>query len=434
MHEVFHLTTCSRRTFLQHTVFGTAGACSIATLSCSGGQKSLADRYREAATGLLQTIITAEAAAIRDASNLIARSLVSKNRWFLSAETNGPKPFLPNRYPGLPVMYFYLGSRQMAHTLRKGDTVLTVATGIIPAVGRNRGASVIGITTPSVADEYDPSLYKKPTMMSDLATVLIRSHLPAWDGLVQPGGIKAGMLPGSGIALQTILTALAGESYHRSGGLNRTDETSPRVAEAFFGRVGDRITASAQQSGLMAKTGELVTEGIRAGGRLYVYDPREILTRDITFGAGVPLMIASVTADSIRQGLLTENDTLVMGLTAPLSSGDYSVLSSAIEKTERVLLLHSPEVTGASDIVNRAVTFDNLSPEPDGVLSFDNGARRFLSTAGIMNTLLFWSLVAEVTENLVQEGETPAFLMNNHLAASDDYNQKARSLYKQRGW
>ncbi len=424
----------NRRSFLKLTALATTGAYVTAGISCSEQHGSLADTYCESAAKILQTIIKSEAATIRDASNFIADSLVSKNRWFLSAETNGPRPFLPNRYPGLPAMYYYLVSREMAYTVRKGDTIVTVTTGNIPAAGRNHGAAVAGITTPSVADEYDPAMFTNPVRMGDLSTVLIKSHLPVWDGLVEISGANGAMFPGSGIVLQAILTAVAGESYHRSGGFHRTDETPPDIAGAFFRHAIKRILSTSQQKELIVETGNIASERIKSGGRLYVYDPKDIITRDIIFGAGIPLMIAPSPAELIKKGLLSEKDTLVMCLTSQLSSGDYTVLSSAIEKTSHIILLHSPSMTGSSDILQKTVSLDNLSPESKGILSFDNGARSFLSTAGIMNTLLFWSLIAEISDHLIQDGEPPSFLMNSNLTGSSQHNDEARALHKKRGW
>ncbi len=431
----FFLGSYTRRSFLKHSAIGTIGSIAAMGFSCSGQGNNLADAYRASAANLLQTIIKSETATIRDASNHIAESLIAKNRWFLSAENNGPRPFLPDRYPGFPPhMYFYLASRAMAFTVREGDTIVAMTAGNIPAAGRKHGASVVGISTPALADEYDPALFTKPVKINDLATILIRSHLPVWDGLVEIPGQTGAVFPGSGIALQTLFSALTGESYYRSGGTNRTDTKPPNIAVSFFRHVIRRIQSFSEQRELLAETANTLAESIKAGGRLYVYDPRDIITRDITFGAGIPLMIAPTSADLIKKGLLSKHDTLVLSLSSKLSSGEYSVLSSAMEKSGRIILLHSPRLTDSPDIVKKAVSLDNFSPEADGIISFDNGARKFLSTAGIINTLLFWSLAAEVTDRFVQEGKPPSFLMNSNLTGSDRHNTEARALHKKQGW
>ena len=81
-----------------------------------------------------------------------------------------------------------------------------------------------------------------------------------------------------------------------------------------------------------------------------------------------------------------------------------------------------------------SIGLDNLSPEKDGIMTFDSGSKHFLHTGGIMNIMFLWMLIGEISDMLATRGEPPQYLMGGHLSGSEQYNLKARLLAEKRGF
>ena len=89
---------------------------------------------------------------------------------------------------------------------------------------------------------------------------------------------------------------------------------------------------------------------------------------------------------------------------------------------------------GENPLYRKTIWLDNFSPEDDGVLTFDSGKRKYLHTGGIINSILLWMLIGEATDYLIKSDKTPYYLMGTHLAESESYNIRIRTLAEKRGF
>lgn len=427
----------SRRFFLNSAIASTLFSLLPLHLSCAKKTGSLCFLYLEAILENLKKIRTQEMSHILDGANLIARSIISRNRCFLFNSNSENTNYMGENSPGLPNIFIQLRSKAMAETIRKGDTLLTTFTGEIPEIAKKRGAFIIGITSPTVIDEYEPALqtyFASRQQMGKLADVLIHSHLPVWDGIIKLGEYQFGILPGSGIILPAIITAVAGESYRRSGGIGRTDNSPPQDAYAFIDIVLKRTEQLESHMDTVRDAGILAAEKISKGRKIWVYDKYRILNHQISTGAGVPVFINTISRKGITDGTFKSGDCLVLSAVESIKSDEFELITEARKITDMVVMLCPHSKVGENPLYKKMIWLDNFSPENDGVLTFDSGTRKYLHTGGILNSILLWMLIGETTGYLIKSDKIPYYLMGTHLADSESYNTRIRALAEKRGF
>jgi len=431
------LKAITRRFFLK-----SAAACTIFSvpslyLSCSKKPGSLCLLYLEAVVENIKKIRTQEMQHILDGANMIARSIISRNRCFLFIGNSDSANYMGKNSPGLPNIFIPLRSKTMAETVRKGDTLLTTSTGEIPETAKKCGAFIVGITSPTVIDEYEPALqtyFASKQQLGELADVLIHSHLPVWDGIIKLGEYPFGILPGSGIMLPVVINAVAGESYRRSGGIGRIDNSPPEDAHAFIEIVLERTEQLKNQRNAVRDAGIMAAEKIANGRKMWVYDKDTILNHQISTGAGVPVFVNTISGKGITDGTLKSGDCLILSSSVSIKSDEFELISEAHKITDIVVMLSPRGEVGENPIYRKTILFDNFSPEDDGVLTFDSGARKYFHTGGIINSILLWMLIGEATDYLIKSDKTPYYLMGTHLAESERYNSRIRMLAEKRGF
>ncbi len=153
---------------------------------------------------------------LRDIANLCAKAVLSRNLCFLATAQPGEPGYLSEDSPGLPRIFVYIRSREMADTIRSGDIVLADAPGEFVRVARVNGAKIAGICMPCVPDcanESQKKQYISREGYGDDVRPVMRALLPFGDGLVNIPEANFGILPGSGPVELALMTALAGEVY-----------------------------------------------------------------------------------------------------------------------------------------------------------------------------------------------------------------------------
>lgn len=374
---------------------------------------------------------------ILEGANLIASSIISRNRFFLFNGVSENINYISQDYPGLPKIFVQLRSKAMAETVRKGDTLLSTSPGEIPEIAKKYGAFIIGITSPIVIDEYDPGtqiLFASKQELRKLADVLIYSHLPVWDGLIKIGEYPFGILPGSGIILPLITSAVTGESYRRSGGIGLTDNSPPVDAYSFIDIVIKRTEQLKNHTAPIRDAGMQSAEKILNGAKIWVYDKYNIINQQISTGAGVPVLLNTISRKGITDGTLKSGDCLVLSIPFSIKSDEFEIITEVQKITDMVVILSPNSEVRVNPLFNKMIWFDNFSPENDGVLTFDGGLRNYLYTGDIINSIIFWMLIGEITNYLIKTDKTPCYLMGTHLAESENYNKRIRILAEKRGY
>lgn len=406
--------------------------------SCSLRTRTPGLEYAHRLHAVLDVIRAKEDASIRDAANLFASAVISRNLCFLAAADPQNPGYLSEDTPGLPRAFVYLRSREMAETLRPGDAVLATAPGELVGIARVHGARLVGMTSPAVSDDYTPEERQKLAavpVMGETMDLIIRTRLPVWDGLVNIPEYPFGILPGSGVVELAVVTALAGEVYRRSEGTVHREGARARDALEFLGTVMDRLKKLDRQRGALNEAVELVGKKVRNRGTLWVYDRQGALSRELARSAGIPLFARPITKEQITDGTLRAIDGLVFASLESNLPEDLHLIRMARGVTNAIVTICPRVEGGGYRIFNEAPAgLDNESPEKDGVRKFDRESRTYLHTGGILNGALFWMLLGEVTGRLIDAGNVPCCLMGSHLAGNVEYNAAARTTFQQRGY
>lgn len=409
-----------------------------APLSCSIGKQSPGMQYARALEKILKKIRSSEETSFRDAANLFAHAILARNLCFLITGDPEHPGYLSEDTPGLPRIFVYLRSREMTETVRSGDALLATLPGDLASLAKSHGARVVGLSSPMVLDDYSSEDRNRLTVereMTSLASILIKTHQPVWDGLVNLPEYPFGILPGSGPVELATVTALAGEVYRRSEKVLRVEKIGPRDALDFLDVVTKRLRKLREQREAFTIAKTLIGKKILNSGTLWVYDRRGALARELSRGGGAPLFARSITAEGITNGTLRAVDGLIFASLESNNPEDLHLIRMARGITSAITTICPREEGGGYRIYNEAPSgMDNLSPEKEGVRKFDNNSRTFLHTGGILNCTVFWMLLGDIVGHLIAAGQVPCCLMGEHLTGSEKYNTQAREKAKQRGF
>jgi len=407
---------------------------STAEISCGGERGSIGRDYLDSLLEILETIREKEAESIRDASNLFAGTLVSRNHCFLYTGYEFLAAYVKDPLSGLPGVFVPVASEAMAATAGESDALLTTHTGAVHETIRSRGTKVVGIVSPAVPGGFEHTSRAETgtAARGDITDMIIRSRLPARDGLVTVPEYPSGILPGSGPVLLTLMNAIAGETYERSGGIALTDAPSPGVAFTAIDTVVERIERIRRDYGTVAAAGETIAECILEGGRVWLYDSRGITAKELANGGGVPLFVRPVDERRIYEGGIAGRDVLIFSTLESNAPGDMNLMRHARNATENIVSICPHDGAGGYRIFRDAsIGVDNMSCEREGVLSFDYGTRRFIKAAQIMNSVLFWTMIGEAVGRLLRSGIIPSFLADPRLPGGGKHNAEAERRFEE---
>ncbi len=427
-----------RREFISRAAEITALPFIAAVNSCVPGKDTPGLRYLASLEKVFLRIKKEEQDELRDIANLCAKAVLSRNLCFLATAQPGEPGYLSEDSPGLPRIFVYIRSREMADTIRSGDIVLADAPGEFVRVARVNGAKIAGICMPCVPDcanESQKKQYISREGYGDDVRPVMRALLPFGDGLVNIPEANFGILPGSGPVELALMTALAGEVYRRSERSVRIEHLRPRDAIEYLGTVAHRTRMLGEQADAVRSAAETIAKKLINRGTLWVYDRRGGLAREIAGGAGVPAFLRVIGPRQITDGSLRPIDALIFASLESNQPEDLHLIRMARGVTNAIVTLCPREQGGGYRIYNEApASLDNKSPEKDGIRSFDNNTRTFLHTGGVLNGALFWALVGEVVGKIIAAGRVPGFFMARHLAGSVEYNDELRAKVEKGGW
>lgn len=259
----------SRRNFLMHLASLSSLSLTPFFLSCGFTGKSSGIRYLSSLQHVFTIIRDKEVTRIRDAANLFAHALIIRNRCFMAVSNPVYPGYFAEGSLGLPPVFVLIRSREMAGTLREGDALLTTIAGEIPRLAKKKRVMVVGLTSPSVLDDYSPEQQKNHRglmKIGDSASLLIHTHLSHLNNPVRTNSGRSGVSAGTGPALLAVITALAGEIYRRSEGIGRTGNFTPRDAILFLDAILHRLKSVKKQRENLHQAALIAGEKVQRGG------------------------------------------------------------------------------------------------------------------------------------------------------------------------
>jgi hypothetical protein len=260
----------SRRLFFKYS-FCISSLSLAVSLSCGFNKKTAGIRYLDSLCHALKEIRNKEETRLRDVSNLFAQTLINRNRCFLAISDPMNPGYYTEEKSSLPPVFILIRSLEMAVTIREGDALLTTNTGDIPGLAKKRGATVVEL----------------------------------------PGALRIRTLSDAGPVHLAIITALAGEIYRRSEGVNRTGNLPPTDALRFLDTVESRLQKIKKQREDIYKAALLIGEKIHHGGDLWLYDKSGAFAREISAGHIPGTNPRIITPEGITGGHLKDKDALV---------------------------------------------------------------------------------------------------------------------------
>jgi uncharacterized phosphosugar-binding protein len=368
--------------------------------STSAGGRS----YAEALRAILDAIVANEAPSIRDTANLLADTIIARNRCFLYTGHRALSRYLTAPGNGLPRVLIPLLTGEMADTVREGDIVCTTHTTGITDTAASHGARIIPLSSAASASDANRRGGHSPAIPS------LDAHLPS-DGIVAHPGLPSGILPGTFPVLASIITAVAGETYRRSGGIGLTGATRPTDALAFLNITRERISAigTQPQHGMTTEAAGILAQSVRRGGRVLVYDSTVIAHGEIAEGPGVPSFLEQAVRENFP-GDVHDHDAVIVLSASSNRQEDLAVVRAVRGSSHAVVSICPRDEEGGYRLFKEATAgLDNYSYERDGVLSYEFESKRFLKTAAILNSAVFWQLIDETVTQLVDTGYTPQF-------------------------
>jgi uncharacterized phosphosugar-binding protein len=420
------MNSINRRNFLRNIVVAPMLPMVPLSLSCGSSHSTISLTYLTRFRSILSKIVSTELSQLRDASNIFAETLIARNHCFSYIEGIVNSHYFVNESVRIPNVFIPLHSREMAETIRQGDALLISSPGDIPTIARTKGARIIGIASPLVADSYSQNEIQKFTTPQRFDThldMVLRSNVPFGDGLVTIPEYPFNILPGSGPVFLTIITALAGEIYRRSGGIGLTRDSNPDIAHRFITSVIHRTAQLKDQWGTIQKAGEIIGEKILSGGRIWAYDSQDILRFEISRCSGVPAFLKALDRNQITKMNIGKNDAVILGALKSNDIDDVNTARTIRGITPTLITLCPHDNKGGYRLFNDAsATFDNLSPEEDGLIQFDNGTKTLLQTGSILNVALFWTIIGEAISHMIMVGKVPGIFMAPYLIGSKQHN------------
>ncbi len=389
-----------RRHFLGITS-ASAAALPLFALGC-GSTNGKGRSYAEALLAVLEAIAAKEAPNIRDTANLLADTIIARNRCFLYTGHRALTRYLTTSGNGLPRVLIPLLTGEMADTVREGDTVCATHSGEIADTAASRGARIITISSSGNANAQNQDRGLTP------AIPVLNTYLPS-DGIVTRPGLPAGILPGTFPIIASVITAVAGETYRRSGGIGLTGATRPTDALAFLNITRERISGIGTQHAVTTEAAGILAQSVRGGGRVLVYDSSGIVPGEITDGPGVPSFLEQAVRESLPGGL-HDHDAVVVLSASSNRQDDLAVVRAVRGSSHAVVSICPRDEEGGYRLFKEATAgLDNYSYERDGVVAYEFELKRFLKTAAILNSAVFWSLIGETVARLVDTDHTPQF-------------------------
>lgn len=252
---------------------------------CTATAGSFSEQYYNGSLEIL-TRLRADAATFSDVAELCASAISAGSRVFANLVMGHmPAAECADNRSGNPCVFTF--NSHDYSSMRRGDVLLTHA--VTRAVGdaRRRGVKVIAFTCPYVNHSGWPSGEIQPSedelMLEDVADLVVNSHIPWEQGLVQvPGRPEFPAFPSSSTATCAIFWILSAEVVERIArvgsrysGSNAPTASGGSPATQYIDFVLARLKAlrvrldNGSKSKLM-NAGTAIAQRVLRGGRLLV--------------------------------------------------------------------------------------------------------------------------------------------------------------------
>lgn len=209
-----------------------------------------------------------------------------------------------------------------------------------------------------------------------------------------------------------------------SGGRIHLLDTGHMLMHEIFGRVGGlmlvnpvRVTVEVENPAPprpQLKKKRVYMDGIE-GLPEFILGSSEIFAGDV-------LIIGSVSGKNI------------LPVEIAIKAKEMGVKTIALTSTAYSASLPSAHPSGKRLYEVADVYLDNCGVIGDAVVPVEGLEVNICPTSGIAAAFIYWSLAAEVVEELLTRGITPSVYMSNHLPGAGEFNRRNLERYESKGY
>ncbi len=320
----------------------------------------------------LRDVVTDESDSIRDAANLFADTVIARKRCFFYDAQSQYSAFITDPTALLPPLFIPLRSKEMAETLSPEDTLMCLTMDSV-----SRHAIENGIKTVWIGEASD----------NNGSAVAIPPHIQGHDTFSFEPPV-----------LLSIISAIAAECYHRSGGIGLTDLSKPSLAMQVLNTVADSIEQIIESGDSLNSAAALISECIDMGGHVYATGNGSFIESALQT-ATLPDFLEYRPQSSIGTDNITPGDCVIYSSASSNAAADMLTVSK-IKKWTSHLISISPHESDSGFRLhkNAEIAIDNHSRDRDGLIGFDNGQSRYISTSLILNAALILTLAEKASK------------------------------------
>lgn len=320
--------------------------------------------------------------------------------------------------------------------LKKGDFFLTNEVSEEIKLAKKRAVYNVGIAMP-----YFPNRFTKPGVIitqpdwgtiEDATNIVLYSYVPDEDGLVAfPQYPMVPLCPGSSLSLLLYYWMISAELAYQI----RVEKTYPFISKArdYIETIIFRLYELERQLETMELAARKIAENILAGSQLYYFDRTGSFAAEAVNRASGLMMARELVTDAVQP-----NDIVIYGAETANAPEDMDLLHQLKERKALIVTIGpmpaSAPKSGTKTIHQPAhFAIDNLSNEPEGIVTVVKNQPPICPAGGVMNIIILWALTAQLIGELIKKDMVPYVIMGKHLVGGVEYNLAVQRFFEKRG-
>lgn len=353
--------------------------------------------------------------------------------------------------PGQPYLLPNRGdrnTREDIQNMKKGDFLITNGIGREMQQIRDKGVYIVGITNNYIPFAKTPPDFLRPeatTKIEDVCDMVIDSHVPYYNGLVNAPQIKGFRIcPSSGISQYLVYWACTASLANLIGSKGKGSSTEP--AEKYLDEAIERFRMIGTDRPKIDWVGEKWADLVLGSkARLMVYGrPQKVQP----YGGTVNLFVneAYIVASgsmiaqpyTMMSDQLRKDDIVLIGCLESNNPLEVNVARHAKSAKAFSTAFCSYGIdfdsSGVHTFKEVDVAFNNYSDESEGVLQIPGFAKKICPLTGLTGNMIHWMLMASWTDHMARRGEMPYYWQGYHERDGQEYDKLAEPIYKERGY
>ena len=199
------------------------------------------------------------------------------------------------------------------------------------------------------------------------------------------------------------------------------------------------------QTDNIIKAGNLITEAVLAGGKVYLSEICHAIQKDLIHrGGGVSIYKEVDLKKEEDMAKLKKGDVLVVSSVSGRTQHVVDAAWKAMELGVNVIAFTSMEYTKNVEAVHPSgkrlyefvtLALDNCAPAAEAMVEVEGLEPRFAAASGIASAYIMWNVTAVFVENMMKKGYTPGVFKSINFPGGDEFNKSfVEKQYDELGW